>query len=101
MWVRGTFTPSLLASLAVAQGERETQRETERETAPSTSPLTYILSVAFFHSSFFHLLFLLYQQLHNCDVMTKASVIKSQTGQDETTLEDRQTGEREIEKRRQ
>lgn len=75
---------SLLASLALAQGERET----ERETAPSTSPLTYISSVAFFHSSLFppSLISPVHQKLRNCDVMTKAGVIKSQTGQDEMLL---------------
>lgn len=43
--------------------------------APSTLPVTYILS------PFFHFPFLLYEQLPNCDVMTKAGVTKAQTGQ--------------------
>lgn len=79
----------LLASLAMAQGESELERERvserERETAPSTSPLTYISSVIFSTLPFFlHLLFLLYQQLYNCDVMTKAGVMEAQAGRVKT-----------------
>lgn len=95
VWVRDSHQSPLVASLAVTQGKRE--RERERETAPSTSPLTYISSVVFFHSSFsLHLLFLLYQQLHNCDVMTKVGVMEAQAGPGE----DRQTEERDGGKRR-
>lgn len=94
---------SLLASFSSGPGResyREREGETERETAPSTSPLTYISTVAFFALFlFFCLLFLLYQHLHNCDVMTKASVIKSQTGQDETLLK-RSRQKKETKKRR-
>lgn len=65
--------------------ERESERERERETAPSTSPLTYISSVIFSTLPFFlHLLFLLYQQLYNCDVMTKAGVMEAQAGRVKT-----------------
>lgn len=90
---------SLLASLAVAQGERETERNRERNCPEHISTDLHFICRFFPLFLFFHLLFLLYQQLHNCDVMTKASVIKSQTGQDEALLK---TGrqKKEMKKRR-
>lgn len=92
---------SLLASLAVAQGGRDTERNGERNCPEHISTDLHFICRFFPLFLFFslHLLFLLYQQHHNCDVMTKASVIKSQTGQDGALLK---TGRqrKEIKKRR-
>lgn len=86
LWVRESqFHPwSLLASLALAQGERETQRNGERKCPERIS--TDLHFICRFFPLFLFSPSLIFPEPHNCDVMTKASVIKSQTGQDEALL---------------
>lgn len=79
------FHPGLFQPLQLWPREGDPLKETERYCPKHIfTDLHFIcrFSSPLFH--FFHLLSLQYQQLHNCDVMTKASVIKSQTGQGET-----------------
>lgn len=70
----------------MAQGERATERNGERNCPEHISTDLHFICRFFPLYQFFHLLFLLNQQLHNCDVMTEAGMVKSQTGQDETLL---------------
>lgn len=86
---------SLLASFSVAQGGRRAEGNRERNCPERIfTDLHFICRPPL--PSFFLILYFLYQQLYDCDVMTKASVSKSQAGQCVAALfKDRQGREKE------